>query len=82
MECKKPVPTTWESVEHDWMVNNIDQLDAALQQYVKTFYHATYDGVDSDLASYADLMYMGLQNCTIYQEDVTSEGLLVTCQAN
>jgi hypothetical protein len=72
----------WENVEHDWMVNNIDQLGTALQQYVKTFYSATYASVGPDLAPYEDLMYMGLQGCTLYQEDVIANGLQALFQTN
>ena len=81
-EAESKSQNIWESVEHDWMVNNIDQLGAALQQYVKTFYSATYASVGPDLTPYEDLMYMGLQGCTLYQEDVTANGLQALFQAN
>jgi len=64
----------WESVEHDWMVNNIDQMATSLQEYVQTFYQTTYASVGDSLAPYEALMYMGLQNSTLYQEEVVETG--------
>lgn len=29
----------WESVTHDWMIENINLLGTSLQQYVQAFYH-------------------------------------------
>lgn len=79
-EAESKSQNIWESVEHDWMVNNIDQLGLALQQYVKTFYSSTYASVGPDLSPYEDLMYMGLQGCTLYDEDVASKGLQAAFQ--
>ena len=80
-EAESKQENIWESVTHDWMVENINLLGASLQQYVQTFYHATYAAVGSDPAVYQNLMYMGLQNCTLFQEQIVAAGLLPTVTA-
>ena len=65
----------WESVEHDWMVDNIAQLGTSLQEFVRTFYTSTYASVGDSLAPYEAVMYMGLQGSTVYQEEVVGKGL-------
>ena len=81
-EQESKAENIWESVTHDWMVQNIDQLGASLQQYVQTWYHATYAAIGSNPTVYQDLMYMGLQNSTMFQEDVVSKGLLPSVTAS
>ena len=81
-EQESKAENLWESVTHDWMVENIDLKGASLQQYVQTWYHATYAQAGSDPTVYQDLMYMGLQNSTLFQEDVVAKGLLPTVTAN
>lgn len=81
-EAESKQENIWDNVTHDWMVENINLLGTSLQQYVQTFYHATYAAVGSDPTVYQDLMYMGLQNCTLFQEQIVSAGLLPTIQAN
>jgi hypothetical protein len=65
----------WEGVEHDWMVNNIADMAASLQEYVQTYYKSTSASVGDSLQPYEALMYMGLQNATLYQEEVVDKGL-------
>lgn len=72
-ECK--AQNIWESVEHDWMVDNIDALATSLQEFVQTYYSATYASVGSNIQAYEALMYMGLQGSTLYQEQVVATGL-------
>ncbi|TDW96836.1 hypothetical protein [Dinghuibacter silviterrae] len=74
-EAESKSVNIWESVEHDWMVANIASLATSLEQFVQTYYKATYAAVGSDLAPYEALMYMGLQNSTLYQEEVVGKGL-------
>jgi hypothetical protein len=79
-EADSKANNTWESVEHDWMVNNIAQLATSLEQFVQTFYVSTYASVGSNIAPYEALMYMGLQNSTLYQEQVVATGKQATFQ--
>ena len=72
----------WESVEHDWMVTNIDQLAASLESFVQAYYATTYASVGSGIVPYEALMYMGLQNSTLYQEQVTNNGLQAAYQTD
>lgn len=65
----------WDNVEHDWMVNNISTLATSLQQFVQTYYKSTSAAVGDSLAPYEALMYMGLQDATLYQEEVVDKGL-------
>lgn len=65
----------WESIEHDWMVDNIATLATTLQQFVQTYYKSTAAAVGSSLTPYEALMYMGLQDATVYQEEVVDKGL-------
>jgi len=81
-EAESKQENIWESVTHDWMVENIDLLGASLQQYVQTWYHATYTEVGSNPTIYQDLMYMGLQTSPLFQEDVVAKGLLPTVTAS
>ena len=78
-EAESKSQNIWESVEHDWMVNNIDQLGLALQQYVKTFYASTYATV-GPIYPWRGPDVAGLQGCTA-DEDVASKGLQATFQA-
>jgi hypothetical protein len=73
-ESESKSENIWESVEHDWMVENIGEMAASLEDFVQTFYHSTYAQVGAGLAPYEDLMYMGLQNSTLYQEEVVNKG--------
>jgi hypothetical protein len=73
-EAESKSANIWESVEHDWMVDNITDMATALQQFVQTFYPSTYAQVGSALTPYVDLCYMGLQTSTIYQEQVIDTG--------
>ena len=74
-EAESKQENIWESVTHDWMVNNIAQLATSLEQFVQTWYKSTYAAVGSDPTTYQYLMYMGLQNSTLYQEEVAAKGL-------
>jgi hypothetical protein len=74
-EAEAKSTNIWESVEHDWMVANISSLATSLEQFVQTYYKATYTAVGSDLAPYEALMYMGLQGSMLYQEEVVGKGL-------
>jgi hypothetical protein len=74
-EAEAKSSNIWESIEHDWMVANITDLATSLEQFVQTYYKATYAAVGSDLAPYEALMYMGLEGSTLYQEDVVGKGL-------
>ena len=74
-EAESKAANIWESVEHDWMVDNITALSTSLQEFVQTFYQSTYKNVGSALAPYEALMYMGLQNSPLYQEQVVTTGL-------
>lgn len=74
-EAESRSQNVWESVEHDWMVANISDLATSLEQFVQTYYKATYAAVGSDLAPYEAPMYMGLEGSTLYQEDVVGKGL-------
>ena len=65
----------WQSVEHDWMVENISQLATALQDFVRAYYKTTYASVGDSLAPYEALMYMGLEGSVFYQEEVVEKGL-------
>lgn len=65
----------WDNVEHDWMVNNISTLATSLQQFVQTYYKSTSAAVGDSLAPYEALMYMGLQDATLYREEVVNTGL-------
>ena len=65
----------WESVEHDWMVDNIATLAGTLQSFVQTYYISTYATVSSSLLPYETLMYLGLQVSPIYTEQVVKTGL-------
>ena len=80
-EAESKSANIWESVEHDWMVDNIATLATSLEQFVQTYYKATYASVGSDLAPYEALMYMGLQDATIYQEEVVGKGLESSVEA-
>ena len=74
-EADAKAANVWESVEHDWMVTNIAQLGTSLEEYVQTYYKSTYGSVGDSLAPYEALMYMGLQNSTLYQEEVVDKGI-------
>ena len=43
---------------------------------------ATYAQVGSDPTEYQDLMYIGLQTSTLYQEEIIAKGLQPAVQAN
>ena len=81
-EAESKQENIWESVTHDWMIENINLLGATLQQYVQAFHHATYAQVGSDPAVYQNLMFMGLQNSVLFQEQIVAADLLPTLQAN
>jgi hypothetical protein len=74
-EAESKAQNIWESVEHDWMVDNIDALATSLEEFVQTYYSATYASVGSNIQAYEALMYMGLQGSTLYQEQVVATGL-------
>jgi hypothetical protein len=80
-EANAKASNIWESVEHDWMVNNIAQLGTSLEEYVQTYYKSTYASVGDSLAPYEALMYMGLQNSTLYQEEVVEKGVQLSFEA-
>lgn len=80
-EANSKADNIWEATEHDWMVNNIAQLAASLEQFVQTFYPTTYAQVGSAIEPYEALMYMGLQTSTLYQEQVVASGLSASFQA-
>ena len=63
------------------MVDNITQMATCLQNFVQTFYPGTYAQVGSDLAPYIALIYMGLQNSALYQEQVVATGQEATVEA-
>jgi len=79
-EAESKSQNTWESVEHDWMVDNITDLATSLQEFVQTYYPTTYAQSGSSLAPYIALMYMGLQNSTFYQEQVAVPGQQATIE--
>ena len=64
------------------MVENINLPGPSLQQYVQAFYQDTYAAVGRAPTVYQDLMYMGLQNSTLFQEQIVTTGLSPTLQAN
>jgi hypothetical protein len=66
---------TCESAEHDWMVDNITDMATTLQSFVQTYYGATYARAGTALVPYIALMYIGLQNSTLYQEQIVAAGL-------
>jgi hypothetical protein len=72
----------WETVTHDCMVQNIDELGASLEEYVATLHHATYTAAGSLPNVYEDLMYMGLQNSNLYQQDIVARRLEPAVSAN
>jgi len=79
-EAESKSENIWESVEHDWMVDNINDLATSLQEFVQIFYPTTYAQTGSSLAPYIALMYMGLQTSTIYQEAVVAQGQQATVE--
>lgn len=80
-EADSKAGNIWEATEHDWMVNNIADMATTLQEFVATFYPTTYAAVGSSLTPYQDLMYMGLQTSTLYQEQVVAPGQQAALQA-
>lgn len=74
-EADSKAANIWESVEHDWMVNNISTMATTLEEFVQTFYASTYAAVGSNITPYEALMYMGLENSTFYTEQVVKTGL-------
>ena len=60
---------TWASVNHDWMVNNIDLMARYLSLYVQEFYPNIYNpyvGLDP----YKYQMYKGLEGSRFYQQNI------------
>jgi hypothetical protein len=80
-EAEAKTDNMWETVEHDWMVDNISDMATALQEFVQTFYPTTYAQVGSALAPYIALVYMGLQDSTLYQEQVVDTGQQATVES-
>jgi hypothetical protein len=80
-EAESKATNIWESVEHDWMLDNISTLAMSLEEFVQTYYTATYASVGSNISAYEALMYMGLQSSTFYQEEVVNAGLEPTFTA-
>jgi hypothetical protein len=79
-EAESKSNNIWQSVEHDWMVENIEEMATSLQEFVQTYYKTTYAQVGSSLTPYEALMFMGLEGSTFYQEQVTALGLATTYQ--
>jgi len=80
-EAEAKAGNIWETIEHDWMVNNIADMATALQEFVQNFYTSIYASVGSDLAPYIALCYIGLQESTLYQEQVVATGQQATVES-
>ncbi len=61
----------WESVNHDWMVNNLDIMSQKLQNYVSIYFPAISSEINSmnlGLVPYQSLMYKGLEKSILFKE--------------
>ena len=59
----------WNSTQHSWMLNHLEQMAQQLQNYVSSIYPTTFNtNMSLGLKPYLDLMYKGLNNTTIYEE--------------
>jgi hypothetical protein len=56
------------------MVDNITDMANTLQEFVQTFYPTLDAKVGSSLTPYIALTYMGLQDSSLYQEQVVATG--------
>jgi hypothetical protein len=65
----------WNSVGHDWMVNNLDLMVASLKEFVNTNYTTTSNTIGNDMNPYITLCLLGLEESPFFKDEMIKRNI-------